>query len=222
MKPISIFPAFRHLLALHVVGVAILSISVVCFGHAEPGLLMQKILKETVTKEEVVRAFENPREDDLATTASYLIRARGNQEIMQFLREVWQGNKNKYPSLAWQEIEKPRVRLMIAQTLAQVERRNREYYEYIKSNLKADNQLIKALASLALGVAGSDQDISALLELAKSPSAIVSVHAIQGLGALGTERSREALLQLKAEIGDDPVKQEAITSALALAAVKRK
>lgn len=183
-------------------------------GQTEPPQLLEKIISNKVTKADMIAGFSQHNVGDLATIASFAVRARGNPEIVDFIRTVWRGDDKKYPSLAWQEIKQPRVRIMLAQTLGQIDEHNQEYYDYIKSSLSADDERVRATAAIALGMVGSDKDIPTLTNLSKSSSAIISTHAIHGLGILGTEKSKQALAKLKTEMRSDSAKEAAIESAL--------
>lgn len=200
--------------ACKVVGLLWLMVAGLAHGQTAPDQLLQKIISNQATKADMVAAFSTHKIADLSTAASFAVRARGNPEIVDFIREVWRDDSKKYPSLAWNEIKHPRVRVSLAQTLGQIDKQSPEYYEYIKSALQSNQELVRANAALALGIVGSDRDIPTLSSLSKGQSLIVSIHAIQGLGALGTEQSREVLAKLKSEVGQSPEKQDAIQSAL--------
>ena len=139
----------------------------------------------------------------LANTVHTMVISHGprREAIVALLKDVWEIEQSRHPLLAWNALKNPIVRIAIAQALAFLQPSNdnkREYYAYVKGNLKNPDHVARGDAARALGILGSDEDILELEKLVRTDvSPYVARHAAIGLGFIGTTDARESLVELK-------------------------
>jgi len=121
-----------------------------------------------ITAAEVKLRLREPREDYLFNTISMLVTRREDIEIVTLLEDVWKGDRSSHPDLAWSTLDRPIVRVALAQTLARARPENGEYRGFLLQAISSDDRLVHTHAILALGLHGGEAVIPTLEKLARS------------------------------------------------------
>ncbi len=176
----------------------------VAASHPDPAL----------TAAEVKLRLREPREDYLFNTISMLVTRREDIEIVALLEDVWKGDRSGHPNLAWSTLDRPIVRVALAQTLARARPENGEYRGFLLQAINSEERLVHTHAILALGLHGDEAVIPTLERLARSDDQSRSSAAITSLAAMRRSSANAVLARLGKEYAADPSKSKAIEAAL--------
>lgn len=147
---------------------------------------------------EVIQLLSNT--DDVAAltnTLHALYSMRWHRGVNNLLDDLWQGNHNKYPSLAWPALEKIPARIALASTLNRIRIYNTdEYKDFIHAHQYDEHEFHRAQVAVSLGLNGDPADVPYLKEMAESDNIYVAQSAITALGLLVHPQSKEALMAL--------------------------
>lgn len=140
----------------------------------------------------------------LTNTLHALYSMRWHRGVNNLLDDIWQGNHNKYPTLAWTALEKIPARIALASTLNRIRIYNtQEYKDFIHAHQYDEHEFHRAQVAVSLGLNGDPADIPYLQEMAESDNTYVAQSAITALGLLVHPKSKEALIALSKKYQDD-------------------
>lgn len=127
--------------------------------------------------------------------------ARVDEAVLDLLREVWAGNRQKYPRLAWTVLALPEVRMAVADPLVLARRSHR--IEIDTADMRtlalahlADGSLqVASRAVLLLGDCGAREDVPRLSAIAArpAPNDALAKPALEALGHICGEPAERAL-----------------------------
>lgn len=138
--------------------------------------------------------------------------------VFNLLNDVWRGNRQKYPNLAWEEIGQPVVRLNIARLLGNAQRlhgfRGVEIQSetkngirsYIHSHLADPAVEVRAAAAFALGSVADSRDIEVLKRIVIQDLPIVGKNAVRSIGRFRNNEAKAALQELEKTAVDPQLK----------------
>ncbi|MDY0013667.1 MAG: HEAT repeat domain-containing protein [Rhodocyclaceae bacterium] len=155
-----------------------------------------------ITLSDARKALRNKSEADLFSSINFFVAGSPTPEAIHLLEAVWGNETDKYPELPWPILNRPVVRLGIAQTLGRLDP-DPAYRDYALTQTRSKDEVVAGHAVFALGLIGNDDDVQLLKGYSKSGSMYVSKQAIYGLAALGTKKSKDALTELGAESQGD-------------------
>lgn len=162
-----------------------------------PKKLKERIRQGIATKKEILVAFENDNINELTRVVNSLIVYINHYEVIVIVRDLWLENKIKYPSLAWKALSNPRVKISLAFVLVQIDKDHfTEYESFIRKSLSHSDSEVRSVAAFVIGIIGSEQDISFLIEMIVNDSFGVATGAINGLSLIRTKKANEELLKL--------------------------
>jgi len=165
--------------------------------------LHRKIMYGDATLYEMRQALTEENALGLTNTIHALYSMRWHREALHVLEAMWGLNRDKYPELAWDLIEKAPARIALASTLNRINPHNTEYKDYIRSYMHSEQEFDIAQVVVALGLSGNPQDAQYLKDKAESDSSYIAQSAITGLALLNHVQGRDALIELHGKHMDD-------------------
>jgi hypothetical protein len=127
--------------------------------------------------------------------------ARVDEAVLGLLREVWAGNSQKYPRLAWTVLARPEVRMAVADPLVLARRSQRieidtaEVRTLALAHLADASLPVASRAVLLLGDCGAREDVPRLSAIAArpAPNDALAKPALEALGHICGEPAERAL-----------------------------
>lgn len=158
--------------------------------------LHKLILMGKATYSDVRQALSTPNVGELVNHVHALYSMGWHRGTHSLLRAVWRrgdADRVQYPELAWEQLEKPVVRIAVASTLNRFNPTEPEFRAYIRSHLVDNHELHRAQAAVALGLNADPADVDSLLALTKEHNELVVQSAITALGLMKEAKARKAL-----------------------------
>lgn len=126
--------------------------------------------------------------------------ARVDEAVLGFLSEVWSGNAQRFPRLAWTALATPEVRMAVADPLVRAQRSHRlsigtaDMRSLALAHL-ADSSPVASRAVLLLGDCGVREDVPRLSAIAArvAPNDALAKPALEALGQICGEPAERAL-----------------------------
>lgn len=167
--------------------------------------LQQKITYGNATITEVRKALSNTNDvAGLTNTMHALYSMRWHRGVLILLDDLWSLNRNKYPELAWEYLEKIPVRIALASTINRIAIFDTKVYkEYIRQHKYDTHEFHRAQVAISLGLNGDPVDVPYLKEMAEGDNIYVAQSAITALGMLAHPKGREALIALQQKFEKD-------------------
>lgn len=167
--------------------------------------LLLKVTQGSARLTDVEQLLSNTDDVAALTNALHaLYSMRWHRGVNNLLDDIWAGNRNKYPGLAWDALNKIPARIALASTINRIRIFNtQEYKEYIYAHKYDEHEFHRAQAVISLGLNGDPADIPYLQEMAEGNNVYVAQSAITALGLLVHPKSKEALIALSKKFHDD-------------------
>ena len=152
-----------------------------------------------VTKKEIERIFQGDNVDAIIQVTNDVKMMIYKREALEFLRDVWEINKSKYPDLSWDVITKDIVRINIADILIQ-SNRNREisidtydFKSYAMKQIENNDEDVVLIAILALSNIDDAASVKKIYEMTSASSPAISRVAIIALAKMCHQAAEQAL-----------------------------
>lgn len=159
--------------------------------------LRKKITYGMATLHEVRQALTEDDVGALTNTVHALYSMKWHRGVINLLYDVWKLEKNKYPELAWDLLEKAPVRIALASTINRIQILNTdEYKAYIRSHENDEHEFHRAQVVVALGLNGDPVDLPYLKSMAEGDDVYVAQSAITGLALMANNQARDVLIEL--------------------------
>ena len=166
-------------------------------NSAQYKVLHQKIAYGKASLAEIRMALTENNSLALANVMQALYAMRWHRGVIHLLNGLWELDKDKYPELAWKEIEIAPTRIALASTLNRIRIVGTEpYLDYIRQHIDSDNNLIGAQVAVALGFNGESKDLEVLEKYSAGDNPYIAQSAITGLGLFGSEQAQNILITL--------------------------
>jgi len=173
--------------------------------QAEYADLRHKITYGDATLADVRRALTERDPAALTNTVHALYSMRWHRGVITLIHALWGLNKDLYPEISWDLIEKPPVRIALASTLNRIEAPNTtEFKAYIRAHENDEHEFHRAQVVVALGLGGDPADVPYVEKMAAGDNAYVTQSAITGLGLMTNPQARDALIRLQEKFRTDP------------------
>tara|TARA_R110002072_G_C7974566_1_gene535223 strand:+ start:10706 stop:11458 length:753 start_codon:yes stop_codon:yes gene_type:complete len=146
---------------------------------------------------EVRQALTDTDPASLSNTIHALYAMRWHRGVLHLLIGAWELDRQKYPELAWEQLAKAPARIALASTINRIKIvETDEQVNFIRSHKHDEHEFHRAQVSIALGFNGAIEDIDYLKEMANADNHYVTQSAITGLGLMGGDQARAALVDL--------------------------
>ena len=133
-------------------------------------------------------------------------------EILPFIQDLWEARKDKYPSLPWEVIHQPIIRVSIVDILVQAQMNERidmnleKAHQYVRSLIEARENDLAMDAVDVLSRFDDPQDVPALLKIAEDRRGGIFRVAVFGLSYMCNQAAKDALDELELLISDQDQK----------------
>ncbi|MBT7952458.1 MAG: HEAT repeat domain-containing protein [Gammaproteobacteria bacterium] len=167
--------------------------------------LSQKITYGKATALEVRNALTEQNPAALSNTMHALYSMRWQRVIVYLLNDLWKLDKNKYPDLAWNLIEKPPVRIALASTINRIQIHDtKEYKDYIRAHKYDEHEFHRAQVIISLGLNKNPKDVPYLQEMGEGNNNYVAQSAITALALMHHVLARDAMVTIWGKYANDP------------------
>ncbi|MGR8950255.1 MAG: hypothetical protein ACU84Q_19595, partial [Gammaproteobacteria bacterium] len=140
---------------------------------------------------ETRRAMTDSDPASLSNSLHALFAMRWHRGVVHLLDGMWDGDKEKYPELAWAQLSKAPARIALASTINRVKIVDTaEYQQYIRQHGQDAHEFNRAQVAVALGFNGDSRDLPLLRALADGDNHYVAQSAITGLSVFGGNAAR--------------------------------
>ncbi len=170
-------------------------------------LLFRKMLAGAATLAETRTALTDPNLRALTNTVNALYAMAWHRGVLYLMRDIWQLNKEKYPELNWALLERPPVRLALANVInrLQTDDQNPQFLDYIRRFQQDANDFNRAQAIIALGYHGDVADIDYIRSHVDNKNPYLTQTAVTALALMQNEQARQVLLALEKEYTGQPL-----------------
>lgn len=159
--------------------------------------LHEKIAYGKASLAEIRMALTEPNHLALLNVMQALYAMKWHRGVIHLLNGLWTGDKERYPELAWKEIEDAPTRIALASTINRVRVTNtKPQLDYIRQFIDNDDRLIGAQVAVALGFNGDAKDLDTLKNYSAGDNPYIAQSAITGLGLFGSEQAQNVLIDL--------------------------
>lgn len=159
--------------------------------------LHEKIAYGKASLAEIRMALTESNPLALVNVMQALYAMKWHRGVLHLLDGLWTGDKERYPELAWPEIESAPTRIALASTINRVRIMNtKPQLDYIRQYVDSDDRLIAAQVAVALGFNGDAKDLDTLKNYSAGDNAYIAQSAITGLGLFGSEQAQNVLIDL--------------------------
>ncbi len=154
---------------------------------------------------EVRLAFTETDQASLSNTINATYSMRWHRGVIHLLNGAWENDQQKYPEIAWEQLNKTPARISLASTINRIKiTGTEEYLDFIRSYKYDKHEFNRAQVCIALGFNGALEDIEYLKEMATSDNDYVIQSAVTALGLMGGNQARDALVDLWKDSRDTP------------------
>ncbi len=145
-------------------------------------------VKQALTETDVV---------GLSNTLHALYSMRWHRGVYHLYYDLWNLEKDKYPDLAWESLEKVPARIALASTINRVQIYNTEEYKnYIRAHEHDENEFHRAQVVVALGLNGDPDDVEYIKSMADGDNHYVAQSAISSLAMAAHVKAQDAMIEL--------------------------
>jgi len=160
-------------------------------------LLLRNITYGRATLAQVRQAMTDTDVGELTNIVHALYSMRWHRGVINLIYDMWEGQKQKYPELAWNLIDKAPIRIALASTICRIQITGTEkYLAYIRLHEHDKNEFHRAQAAIALGFNGTEDDVAYIKSMADGDNVYVAQSAITALALMGHKAASDALIDL--------------------------
>ena len=172
--------------------------------------LRYKITYSSATYADVLKSLTEKNVGGLTNTMHALYSMRWHRRVYRLLYDLWEMKKESYPDFAWEELEKPPVRIALASTIFRMNSLDtmnqpdlHKFKNFIREFKYDEHEFIRAQVIVSLGLAGDPEDVDYIKEMASGDNHYVTQSAITGLGLMNNKKASDALIEIYKKFKDD-------------------
>lgn len=133
-------------------------------------------------------------------------------EVLPFIRDLWDGRKDKYPELPWETISADIVRIDIANILLQAEANGKikidkeKLHRFVSGLINSSDVDVARNAILTLSLLDNEKDVNKILAIAKQKKKGTFRAAVVALSKMCNPAALRALEQLEKSTTEEELK----------------
>lgn len=170
--------------------VVALALSTYCFSAIISAHSPSEAREVMISATQVKDVLRSRNLEDIIVALNEVKRDQRSAELLQLVSALWKDKVDGNEDLPWDLIRSPRVRIELANILAQADRNGYVKVDrgalrkYARSVLKGDDERAKGTAALTLGIINDGSDVAVLKKeaLREQPltfrSAVIALHEI--------------------------------------------
>ncbi|MDH3973936.1 MAG: hypothetical protein OEV42_06615 [Deltaproteobacteria bacterium] len=165
-----------------------------------------------IDTEELISVINTKNVDSVIEALNKVNKMRYQGEILPLIKDLWGGNKDKYPELSWETINKNIVKVKIAGVLLQAKRNKKidvdteEIRKYVTEYIVSDDVHLSINAMLALSIIDDERDVENIFSVAKQQKKVTFRTSISTLSLMCNKAASDALDELEKIVKSNELK----------------
>jgi hypothetical protein len=166
----------------------------------------QQSERRAISVPELKRVLQSEDEREIVGAMNRVKQNQESHQLLMFVVELWKNNQTKYPDVPWVIVNSERIRIEVANVLAQagnngfVKIDREELRKYARDVISGSNEPAKSEAALTLGLINDHRDIKLLEGIALLENPQTFRASVIALAESCHPSGEAALAELRAKI----------------------